>query len=70
MQTNLGHLHMKYLEGVKLKWTRQNLIKKNQSNLVKIYLVCIEIYKVGVCTHKYCKLVERFSRGSEPFKSL
>jgi len=22
------------------------------------------------CKNKYCKLVERFSRGSEPFKSL
>jgi hypothetical protein len=49
---------MRYLEGVKLKWTRQNLIQENQSNLVKIYLVCIEIYKVWVCTHKYCKLVD------------
>jgi hypothetical protein len=61
---------MKYLEGVKLKWTRQNLILENQSSLVKIYLVCIEIYKVGVCTHKYCKLAKWVSRGSEPFKSL
>jgi len=26
MQANLGHLHMRYLEGVKLKWIRQNLI--------------------------------------------
>jgi hypothetical protein len=43
MQTNLAHLRMRRLEGVELKWR----ILKNQSNFVKIYLVCIEIYKVG-----------------------